>query len=265
MAVFGGVYGNWQALRAFLEAAQTPPEMLVCTGDLAGYCADGAAVCAFARQNLIGAVFARGNCERAVAADEEDCGCGFAPGTVCERLSAAWHAHAKNSINAEDKTWLGELPARRIIRFGGRRLAVLHADAETDNNFIFASSPAAQKRRALEKLGVDGVIAGHGGIPFTQKLGEKIWHNSGALGMPANDGTPRVWYSRWFARAGGIEIRHYPLEYDVAGAQEAMRRAKLPPEYRESLQSGIWPSDSVLPPREKKRQGKPLNPPPYFW
>ncbi len=266
MVVFGGVYGNLQALRALLRAeAQTPPEMFVCTGDLAAYCADGAAAAKTVRRTLSAAVIVRGNCERAIAADEDDCGCGFAPGAVCESLSVSWYAHAKKTVGAAEKLWFGGLPARRIIEFGNRRLAVLHADAETDNRFIFPSTAAAEKRRTLKKLGVDGIIAGHSGIPFTQQIGGKIWHNSGALGMPANDGTARVWYSRWTARADGVQIEHCALEYDAAAAQKAMVRAGLPPEYRESLRSGIWPSDSVLPPKEKKLQGVALRPPPYFW
>lgn len=266
MAVFGGVYGNLQALRELLrKESNIPPEMFVCTGDLAAYCADGAAVCKTVRRTLSAAVVVRGNCERAIAADEDDCGCGFAPGTVCGRLSAAWHAHAKKTVGAAEKSWFGELPARRIINFAGFRLAVVHADAETDNRFIFPSTPAAEKRRALKKLGVDGVIAGHSGIPFTQRIGGGLWHNSGALGMPANDGTPRVWYSRWTARADGVEIEHLALEYDAAAAQKAITRAGLPPEYGESLCTGIWPGNDILPPKEKKAQGAALNPPPYFW
>lgn len=261
---FGGVYGNVQALRA-LTAAVSDNDIMVCAGDLAAYCADGAAVCRMMREKFSAAATVRGNCERALAADEDECGCGFAPGSACDRLSAGWYARARESIPPADKKWMGELPPRVFLQFGGRKIAVLHADAESDNRFIFASTPLAEKRAILESLAADAVIAGHSGIPFTQEIDGKIWHNSGALGMPANDGTPRVWYSRWTRAPGGIRITHRALEYDFAAAQEAMLAAGLSEEYRAALQSGIWPSDDILPPAERAQQGKPLSPPPHFW
>ena len=41
------------------------------------------------------------------------------------------------------------------------------------------------------KVLLDGVIGGHCGLPFTKVVGDRLWHNPGAIGMPANDGTPR--------------------------------------------------------------------------
>ena len=262
---FGGVYGNLQALRALAEAEADASAQAVCAGDLAAYCADGAAVCAMMRERFAACAIVRGNCERAVAADEDDCGCGFAPDSACARLSVGWHSYAKKSISPADKKWMGALPPRIFFRFGGRKIAALHAAADSDNRFIFASSSAADKRAMMDELDADAVIAGHSGIPFTQNIGGKIWHNSGALGMPANDGTPRVWYAKWTRETGGIRIAHRPLEYDFAAAQKAMQDAGLQPEYRRALQSGIWPSDDVLPPPERARQGEPLAPQTHFW
>lgn len=266
LLVFGGIYGNLQAFRAFLAtAANKENAQLVFTGDLVAYCADGDDVCKLLQKTPLAAAI-RGNCERAIAAGDDGCGCGFAPGSACDLLSRAWHAHALRSISSQSKAWMGALPERRIIRFGGRQIAVLHASLESDDEFIFPSTPAARKRDALDALGVDGVIAGHSGIPFTQEIDGKVWHNSGALGMPANDGTPRVWFSEWTASASGdIRIAHRALEYETADAQRAMEIAGLPPGYREALQSGIWPSDSILPPEERSRQGKFLDPPDMFW
>ncbi|MGI9297999.1 MAG: metallophosphoesterase family protein [Gammaproteobacteria bacterium] len=263
---FGGIYGNLHALRALASAeSEADSATTVCAGDLAAYCADGAAVCEMMRRRFAAATIVRGNCERAIAADEDECGCGFAPGSACERLSAGWYPHAKRSIPAADRKWMGALPPRVFRQFGGRKIAVLHAAADSDNRFIFASSPAAEKRAIMDELRADAVIAGHSGIPFTQNIGGKIWHNSGALGMPANDGTPRVWYAKWIREAGGVRITHRFLEYDFAAAQKAMADAGLSAEYRIALQTGIWPSDEVLPPAERAMQGRAIEPQTYFW
>ncbi|MGU9951700.1 MAG: metallophosphoesterase family protein [Gammaproteobacteria bacterium WSBS_2016_MAG_OTU1] len=265
MLVFGGVYGNAQALHALMETVHwKAAEAIVCTGDVAAYCADGAAVCDLLRQQSH-IIIVRGNCERSVGDDEDDCGCGFDKGTTCDLLSVAWHQHAKNTIATNAKIWMRDLPKQQLIQFGGKRLGIVHADAFSDNCFVFASTELDKKLAVMRELQADGIIAGHSGIPFTQNIDGGVWHNSGALGMPANDGTPRVWYSVWTVQEDGILITHYPLQYDIAAAQEAMKHAALPDEYRLSLQSGIWPSDSVLPQQERKQQGESLTLVPYLW
>ncbi len=66
-----------------------------------------------------------------------------------------------------------------------------------------------------------------------------LWHNPGAIGVPANDGTPRVWFSVIEPGDVDIEIRHLPLEYDHGAAASAMRAARLPDGYADALSSGL--------------------------
>lgn len=269
LLIFGGVYGNWEALEAACAVGreeQIPPSNFVITGDLPAYCADGARVVRYCRVALADAIIIRGNVERSLAEDAEDCQCGFAADSACRKLSVAWYAHARATIAAADKKWMGVLPRRADILFGGRRLAVMHAAAESDNQFIFPSTADADKAAQLNALAADGVICGHSGIPFSEQLADnRLWHNSGALGMPANDGTPRTWLSIWQETADGIRIRHRPLSYATDKTAEAMRRAGLPDDYRKTLSTGIWPSDDILPNAEKQKQGEPLHPADFIW
>jgi predicted phosphodiesterase len=71
----------------------------------------------------------------------------------------------------------------------------------------------------------DIMIAGHSGLPFSSTMGPWLWHNPGMLGLPANDGTPRTWFSISHKSAGGLPIEIKPLGYDFAAAQTAMRDA----------------------------------------
>ena len=268
LVVFGGVYGNLAALEALLEWTSrrgVGAADMICTGDIAAYCADGAAAAALMRKELAGARIIRGNCERALAQDEDDCGCGFAPDSACAVLSDSWFRHARITIDSETKRWMGGLPERMEFVFAGRRVTATHAGSEADNEFIFPSTPEAEKLRHMRALNADAVLCGHSGIPFTERIGVGVWHNSGALGMPANDGTARVWFSLWEETGSRIRIHPVPLEYDVDAAQDAMSRAGLPDGYRRCLQSGIWPSDSVLPPEEKSKQGCALKLEDFVW
>ena len=121
------------------------------------------------------------------------------------------------------------------------------------------------KAREIAATGVDGVIAGHGGLPFTQVIGGSLWHNAGIIGFPANDGTPRVWYSVLQPTPDGVRIEHRALEYDYRLAAAAMARANLPDGYRLTLASGRWPSSDVLPAREIAAGGIALQPGERVW
>ena len=50
-------------------------------------------------------------------------------------------------------------------------------------------APEQVKAQDLFLGGVDGLVAGHCGLPFTQTIDGRLWHNPGVIGMPANDGT----------------------------------------------------------------------------
>lgn len=268
LLVAGGIYGNWQAfcqLRAIASSYGIGFENWIITGDLAAYCANGAEVAAFCREHLHGkSIIVRGNCERALAEGLDDCACGFTPGSHCHALSAAWYRHATATVSDSLKAWMGALPPQVLLNWNGKQYAVIHAAADADNTFVFASTPAAEKAEQIATLAVSGgVICGHSGIPFTQRVGGVVWHNSGAVGMPANDGTPRVWCAIWdeaddVSDDGFPRIHHYPFDYDHAAAAAAMQDAGLPADYQATLSTGIWPSDSVLPTAEKQKQAHPL-------
>jgi predicted phosphodiesterase len=257
--VFGGPYSNLEATRAVRSAAKRfgiPPERVVCTGDVVAYCADPAETLDLVRKSGIHVIM--GNCEESLAAGSADCGCGFAPGSACDRLSAAWFAHADRQLDREARVWMSGLPRQLVLEIAGRRLCVVHGGVTSINRFLFASSAAAEKAGELETANCDGIIAGHCGLPFTQLIGGRLWHNPGAVGLPANDGSPRTWFSVLVPTGHGIRVEHHPLHYDFAAAAARMRRVGLPEGYAEALIAGLWPSCDVLPSKELSERGTPL-------
>lgn len=267
LLVFGGPYSNLQATRAVLtEAARRgiPAERVICTGDVVAYGADAAACCDLIMASGICVI--AGNCEENLAEGALDCGCGFEEGTACDLLSRAWYAHADRQVTAAHRAWMAGLPRRITVRLpDGRRLAVLHGGASDISRFIFASTPPAELATEIAATGCDGVIAGHCGIPFARQVGRGIWINAGAIGMPADDGTPRIWFALLTPGEAGLTVEILPLEYDHAAAAVAMRAAGLPEGYAAALGSGIWPSCDVLPPAERARRGEKLMPVGMVW
>jgi hypothetical protein len=267
LLVFGGPYSNLQATQAILaEAARCgiPSQRVICTGDVVAYGADAAACCDLIMASGIWVI--AGNCEENLAAGALDCGCGFEEGTACDLLSRAWYAHANRQMTAAHRAWMAGLPYRLIIRLpDGRSLAVLHGGVRDISRFIFASAEHKDLADEIAATGCDGVIAGHCGIPFVRQVGPGVWINAGAIGMPADDGTPRIWFALLTPGKAGLSVEILPLQYDHAAAAAAMRAAGLPEGYAAALGSGIWPSCDVLPPAERARRGQKLLPVKLVW
>ena len=264
--VFGGCYSNLQATQALLAQARqlgVPPSRMICTGDIIAYGANPRETLALIRDAGIATVL--GNCEESLARDAGDCGCGFAPGSACDRLSAAWFAYATQHVDLDDRRWMAALPRQIDLMLSGLRIAVLHGAPSRINRFIFSSTSAAEVTAELARSGAKVVIGGHCGLPFTRQLGAGLWHNSGAIGLPANDGTPRGWFSLLTPHGDGIEIRHLPLDYDHRAASRAMQAAGLPKDYTGTVQSGIWPSFDILPMQEQAATARALMPATQVW
>ncbi len=266
LLIFGGCYSNLEATRAVLEVAKRrdlDPSNVICTGDVVAYCADPQATVDLVRASGIQVVM--GNCEESLAAAADDCGCGFEEGSTCDRLSAQWYTFAASRLDDGARKWMSGLPRHLEINFCGRRLAVIHGGGSQINRFIFQSTPISVKQDEIKALKCDGVIAGHCGLPFTQLFGDWLWHNTGAVGMPANDGTPRTWYSILSPMADGIMIEPRPLGYPAEQASAKMSACGLTGGYEQALVSGIWPSVDVLPHAERGEGGVALDLGPVFW
>jgi predicted phosphodiesterase len=255
--LFGGPYGNLEATEALLDEAERrriPPRRMICTGDIAAYAADPQGVADLLRREGVPVVM--GNCEESLGLDAEACSCGFEEGTACERLAVAWYAYCRSALDGAARAWMRTLPRALVFEMAGRRFRVVHGSVMRINAFVFASTPEPEKADGIGRAGADAIVAGHSGIPFTQLLEGGLWHNPGVVGLPANDGTPRVWFSVVEPRAGAMRIEHVPLAYDHARAANKMRAAGLPAGYAAALETGLWPSLDVLPPEEVALRGK---------
>jgi predicted phosphodiesterase len=271
LLLFGGPYGNREATEALLaEAARRgiPPARIICTGDVAAYCAEPDACVELLAGRGIPTVM--GNCEEQLAADAEDCGCGFAADSACAALSNDWYAYCRGVLDRAAKAWMGSLPRRIRFRMGGRELAVVHGAVSAINRFVFPSTPGEELVAEIAAAGADGIVGGHSGIPFVRSVqgmrgADRFWLNAGAVGMPANDGTPRVWFATLAPREAGLRAELHALDYDHAGAARKMRQRGLPEGYAAALLTGLWPSCDVLPPQERAERGRPLPPRGMLW
>ena len=256
--VFGGPYSNLEASLAIKKRAQQldiPPSNCICTGDIVAYCANPVETLSEIRNWGIHSI--QGNCEESLANDATDCGCGFGEGSICDTLSKQWFDYSTNALSANDKLWMGSLPKQLSFDLNGKRFHVVHGGTDDISRFIFNSTPISTYLYQLSKIDCDVVIAGHCGLPFTKYVGDKVWHNAGVIGMPANDATSDVWYSLITPQLNnkGVEISHHRLSYGAKKVADAMKVVGLAEDYIGALTSGLWPSLDILPDAERQQTG----------
>ena len=256
LLVFGGPYSNLRALaalRARAAAFGIDTAHTICTGDVVAYCAEPEETVAAIR--AWGCHVIAGNCEEQLAAGADDCGCGFAEDSACNDLAKNWYAFACQRVSVDSRRWMASLPKFMTFSVAGWAFRVVHGGVARTNRFVFASQRAliTEELRASK---ADIVIAGHAGLPFIEIVGERVWFNPGVIGMPANDGTPQVWYGLIDGGGGELAMSIRRLTYDHVGAAAATKEAGHANAYAQALVSGLWPNLDVLPKSERAARGR---------
>jgi Calcineurin-like phosphoesterase superfamily domain len=262
MLVFGGPYSNLQALetlKSIADQLQIPLGNIICTGDIVGYCAQPEESVQFVKDWGIHAI--QGNVEQNIIRGEDDCGCNFAEGGRCDLFSRTWFPYAVQTLSAEAVAWLSTLPLHLSFRYADKSVTVLHGAANGIADFVFGSTPWPVKEATFAATGADVILAGHAGLPFadmrvSDRGPGRYWLNAGVIGMPANDGTPRVWYLLLDDTDGLFTYTFHAFTYDNRTAHQLMVANQLPDSYAQTLLTGIWDNCEILPETERALQGR---------
>ncbi|WP_139956764.1 metallophosphoesterase family protein [Flavicella sediminum] len=257
LLLFGGVYSNLQALEALIETAHIlniPAENCICTGDLIGYCAQPEETVQLLKK--WGAHSILGNVEIQLNEGQENCGCNFTEGSRCDVFSSQWYPYAQKKLSTNSLAFLRTLPNNLQFKYANKNISVVHGAYDQVSEFIFKSTPWSVKSKNFKASKSDFIIAGHCGLPFSETHKDKTWLNPGAIGMPANDGSPKVWYATLEIKEKKIQISQHNLDYNYKLAIALMKEAQLPLTYANTLQTGIWDNMEILPAAEKLLQGK---------
>jgi len=260
LLLFGGVYSNLQALEKLIsiaEEAGIQPENCISTGDLTGYCAQPEETVQLFQK--WGALSIAGNIELQLASDSEDCGCDFKSGSRCDDFSKMWFPYTKGHLSQQSLDWMKQIPEYISFDYGNKKVTVVHGNYGNTSEFVFKSNATKSKERCFQETKSNIIIAGHCGLPFHQTIKEKVWLNPGVIGMPANDGTARVWYMIMNIEDGEVTYAHHSFEYNAETAQKLMYKNHLPEAYGDTLTSGIWDNMEILPEIEKMGQGIPIH------
>lgn len=263
---FGGPYSNLHATKALKSKADflsISSKQIFCTGDLVAYCSEPNQTIEYIKEWGIHSII--GNVEQQLTSNADNCGCGFSEDSLCNTLSIDWYTRTKQELIKSQIKWMQTLPEFITFSFSGLKFLIIHGSVSNISEFIFESTPWELKKKIFEQHEVDVIIAGHSGIPFIQKDKEHTWINAGVIGMPANDGTPRVWYVTVKKQEEQIKATINALNYDHCSASEAMHAEGWSAEYAQTLNDGLWCSEDILPSAEREKKGIELKPQSSFF
>ncbi|RAJ22749.1 calcineurin-like phosphoesterase family protein [Gelidibacter algens] len=258
--LFGGVYSNLQALeqlKSIAESENIPPENCICTGDIVGYCAQPEETVQFFKNWNAQSI--AGNVEIQLREGAEDCGCDFRKGSRCDGFSQLWYPYAQSKLSKNSLEFMATLPDHITFEYADKKVTVIHGSFENTSEFIFKSTPWERKQPSFKATKSDVIIAGHCGLPFYQFNDDYLWLNPGVIGMPANDGTPNVWYAILDDANETFNFKHHQLDYNHKLTSKLMQNGFLPEEYARTIITGIWDNTEILPAVESGLQGFVIN------
>ena len=256
IAVCGGIYSNRPALEAFLEeCGRRRVEMVYCLGDLGGFGPQPEAIWPLVDGEKVRAI--AGNYEESLASGREDCACGYTDPRD-NHFAALSYAYTARHSSPAFKAWMGTLPSRRRVRLGERAALLVHGSPRRTNEFLFASTtPVAFLEKLLAAEGCDLLLCTHTGLHWQRRLpsGRQVV-NVGALGRPANDGSPRVWAAFLEADPAAARVELAAIDYDHRSLAEEMRREGLPEEFIATIVSGWWTTCLEILPAKERAAGR---------
>lgn len=226
-AVFGDIHGNLEGLTAMLkDAGERGVTRYVCLGDIVGYNANPAECLEKIRE--LDCVSVRGNHDHYCSLDRDLSG--FHP------LAADAVDWTRRQLSTEQRRFLSDLKlVERVANF-----TIVHSTLDMPEmwGYVFENLEA---EASFNYQMTTVCFYGHTHVPLAFEkgseisggtytrlsiaMGKKYFVNVGSIGQP-RDGDARAAYGIFDLNKREIELRRVP--YDVALAQEKVRKAGLP-------------------------------------
>jgi len=202
VGVISDIHSNLPAMKAVLAAIKRlGPQRIICAGDIVGYNASPDEVCALLRDRKVGSIL--GNHDRALALGDTS--------RLVEDAARVirW---TRRRLSGASREALEDLPARRSLSLGGRRILLVHGSPQDDDEYVL---PLTEKLWPFGNPGADVLVMGHTHVQWTDRFegcGLTVI-NPGSVGQP-RDGDPRACYATFDVDT--VVFRR--VEYDVETA-----------------------------------------------
>ena len=240
-AILGDIHANLPALKAVLEDARSQSVTdFICVGDVVGYNASPGECVDIVRS--LDCATVQGNHDHYCSSDESLSD--FHP------LAASVVEWTRRQLTEDQIAWLRDLPYQRNIP--GAMFSIVHGTfdmpeqwgyvfdvIDAESHFVYQKTPVCFHGHThvtvvFEKRGMamaERMVPGNFQISF----GRKYFINVGSVGQP-RDGVSKASYCLYDASTRSVEFRR--VAYDIAEAQDLIRRARLPERLAQRLEVG---------------------------
>lgn len=220
VALFSDIHGNVRGLDACLDdlRAQGGADTLVGAGD---FCMDGPAPeRVLERLDAVGALCLRGNTDRYIG----DTASFPADGDDREDAQLRWQ---RERLGAQLVRRLAALPFALRFGDGPDGLLVVHANPATDDEHVWPDADDAFLERVTHGVAERTIAFGHLHLPYARVWRDRLLVNVASAGLP-KDGDPRAGYAILTRRAGGWEVKHRRVAFDVDALERDIARSDMP-------------------------------------
>jgi predicted phosphodiesterase len=255
LSLFGGVYSNHLALCATLaDIAARGADLAWCLGDLGGFGPAPEKSAAILRAS--GVPMLQGNYDHSIGHALGDCACGYTDPRDNAFAQASYDYTNANTAE-ETRAWLRALPPQARIEIGGRRVLLCHGSPRRVNEFLWDSTCSDEFLVwLLRESQADVIACTHTGLHWHRALpgvGDVV--NVGAIGRPAHDGRPCVWYAELAFEGPRLDVAFRSVAYDHEALAREMVSEGLPVEFVETIRTGWWTTClENVPSRERRRR-----------
>ncbi|MDO5450443.1 MAG: metallophosphoesterase family protein [Akkermansia sp.] len=246
-AIISDIHANMHALAAVMtDVQQEACTDVVCLGDVVGYNAYPKECLDYVRS--LNCPIVKGNHDEEVARSEN---------TRMNPVARAAMEWTRRQLTAEDLNWLMRLQFQRMVNSS---YMIVHSTLDQPmawNYIMNANDAAANFARQFKPLCLHGhthvprvfswngtctehpefiaELAANARVEIPLQQGTKYFINAGSVGQP-RDNDPRACYGIYDTDRNSVTLKR--VEYDVAGAQQAVLAAGLPEYLAERLARG---------------------------
>ena len=229
IVIISDLHGNYDALSSLPERQY---DELWVLGDLVNYGPQPVQVVDFIRSRA-----------KAVVSGNHDHAVGFGVDPRCSppfrEMAAAMQRVTDTLLNADQKSYLRNLPtALRFVK-GGKSLYLCHA-MPSDPLYGYCEANSGQWIQECDNASADFLLAGHTHVPFVREVGTCTVVNPGSLGQPKTGG-PHACYAVWEDGIVTLCTYVYPVERTVSKIRALPIPVKVQNDLIAVLETGLVP------------------------
>ncbi|MBV8149825.1 MAG: metallophosphoesterase family protein [Candidatus Eremiobacteraeota bacterium] len=205
IAVLSDIHGNLVGLDACLAdlVAQGGADVIVAAGD---HCLDGPKPKkVLQRLEEVGAQCVRGNTDRYLCERGDE---------RFEEIEDAQITWTRRELGERWLAYLRDLPFALRIGENGEQLLVVHANPRSDDEHMWPDAEEGVLEGMIGEEPATAIAFGHLHLPYVRIWRGKLLVNVASAGLP-KDGDPRACYAIFTERAGGWEVKHRRIAFDV--------------------------------------------------